>query len=197
MRHLGKSRRELFEAIDRPALKALPTSPFEFAEWKKARLNIDYHVVLDDHYYSAPYQLVHNELWIRATASIVEMFHRGNRVASHRRSYIKYKATTLPWAAKLGPHCAELVRAILESKTHPELGYRAALGIIRFEKKYGTLRVEKACAKAIAIQSPSYRTVRNILDNGVEDTPIPGLQTPTDPQKPKSVENIRGPHYFH
>lgn len=216
MRHLGKSRRELFETIDRPALKQLPRTPFELAEWKKARLNIDYHAVLDDHYYSAPSQLVQQELWIRATSSVVEIFHRGTRVCSHPRSYIKYKSTTTPehmpsehrahaewtpsrivgWGAKFGPHCGELVRQVLASKAHPELGYRAALGIVRMEKKYGALRLEKACRKALDLKSPSYRTVQSILVNGAEDIPIPGTEAPTPPTILKSVENIRGSQYF-
>jgi len=216
MRHLKKSRKELFDTIDRPALNALPTAPYELADWKKARLNIDYHVTFDDHYYSAPYQLVHAELWLRSTLHTIEIFHRGTRVASHLRSYIKHKATTLrdhmppahrahaewtpsriiSWAAKFGPDCSRLVSAILESKAHPELGYRAALGIIRMESKYGATRLEKACTKALLLRSPSYRTVKTILVNGAEDIPIPGSGDPLTTIVPKSAENIRGPHYF-
>lgn len=215
MRHLGKSRRELFLTIDGPALKALPTKAFELAEWKKVRLNIDYHAELSDHYYSAPYQLVRQELWLRATASVVEIFHRGNRVASHPRSYLKYKSSTEPehmpsshrahaewtpsriigWAKKFGPACGQLVTKIIETKKHPELGYRSALGVVRLEKKYGTGRLEKACAKALALASPHYRTVKTILSNSAEDTPLPGSDAPESPSL-KSAENIRGPHYF-
>ena len=215
MRHLGKSRRELFLAIDKPAHKPLPQKVFELAEWKKVRLNIDYHVVLDDHYYSAPFQLVHAELWLRATASAVELFHRGTRVASHVRSYLRYKNTTLlehmppahrhhaewtpsriiGWAQKFGPACGELVSQIIASKTHPELGYRAALGIVRMERKYGVTRLEKACTKALALNSASYRTVKTILVNAAEDIPMPGTEAPNVTIL-KSAENIRGPHYF-
>jgi transposase len=217
MKHVKKSRRELYEEMDRPALKPLPLKNFELAIWKKARLNIDYHLAFDDHYYSAPFQLVHAELWIRATVSTIEIFHRGARVASHLRSYIKYKATTVPehmpkahqahaewtpsriigWAEKFGPLCAQLVSAILESKNHPELGYRAALGVVRMEKKFGPARLEKACGKALALRSPSYRTVHTILSNHAEDIPIPGQESISKIPPPKnSTDNLRGPHYF-
>jgi transposase len=217
MRHLKKSRRELFLELDRPALKKLPAKAYELALWQKVRLNIDYHVEVDQHYYSAPYGLVQVELWTRITGSTVEIFHRGNRVASHLRSYVKYKNTTLPehmppshqahaqwtpsriikWAQNFGPACAEVVARILESKSHPELGYRSALGLIRFEKKYSAIRLERACSKALAMKSPHYQTVKTILKNFAEDIPLPGHAPAPTPIVPKaSDKNIRGKLYF-
>jgi transposase len=85
-RHLGASRRHLFTQLDRPALKPLPVAPYVYAEWKKCRAGLDYHVAIDKHYYSVPYQLLKKELWARITARTVEVFHAGQRVASHVRT---------------------------------------------------------------------------------------------------------------
>ena len=215
MRHLGKSRRELWELYDRPNLKPLPQKRYEFADWKKVRLNIDYHIEFEHHYYSAPYQLVEEKMWLRATAQTIEIFHKGNRVASHLRSFIHYKATTershMPpshqhhsewsparitaWAAKTGPSCALLVEKIIQSKKHPELGFRSALGVIRLSKRFGEARTEKACKKALAIESPAYRTVQSMLKNNAEEEEV--NDTPTKTTLPCSPENLRGPKYFH
>ncbi len=212
MRHIGKSRREMWEIYDRPNLKSLPEKRYEFAEWKKVRLNIDYHIEFEHHYYSAPYQLVREEMWLRVTAQAIEIFHKGSRVASHLRSFILYKPTTekahMPpshqhhsewspsritaWAAKTGPSCALLVEKILESKKHPELGYRSALGVIRLSSRFGEARTEKACKKALAIESPAYRTVQTMLKNNAEE-----IEPPTEEALPFSPENLRGPKYFH
>jgi transposase len=217
MRHMKKSRFELYCEIDRPALKKLPAHAFELALWKKARLNIDYHLTFEDHYYSAPFTLVHKELWIRATDSILEIFHQNTRVASHQRSYIKFKATTLPehmpkahqqyaewtpsriigWAQKFGPHCAKLVSEILDSKAHPELGYRAALGIVRLQTKFGAERLNKACSKALQMGSPCYQSVQSILKNNAENSELPGqIPIPITPAPKNSAQNLRGANYF-
>jgi transposase len=213
MRHIGKSRKEMWEIYDRPNLKPLPEKRYEFAEWKKVRLNIDYHIEFEHHYYSAPYQLVREEMWLRVTAQTIEIFHKGNRVASHLRSFILYKSTTekahMPpshqnhsewspsritaWAAKTGPSCALLVQKILESKKHPELGYRAALGVIRLASRFGEVRTEKACKKALTIESPAYRTVQTMLKNNAEELDEDSTQSAL----PVSPENLRGQKYFH
>jgi transposase len=216
MRHFGKSRRELWELYDRPNLKPLPARPYEFATWKMVRLNIDYHIEFERHYYSAPYRLVREELWVRSTAQTVEIFHKGVRVASHVRSFIPYKATTdashmppghqrhvewtpsriIQWAAKTGPGCSALVSAILKSKKHPELGYRSALGVIRLGNRFTPARLEKACQKALLMNSPSYRTVQSMLKNRAEEEPLPDTAA-SSPAVPVSAENLRGPAYYH
>lgn len=213
MRHFGKSRRELWELYDRPHLKELPITRYEYASWKRATLNIDYHVVFEQHYYSAPFRLVREEVWLRATAQTVEIFHKGKRVASHLRSFIPHKSTTdsahmpeshrhhtewspsriIQWAGKNGKNCSELVKKILESKKHPELGYRAALGVIRLGNKFGADRLDKACLKALSIDSPAYRTVQSILKNRTEEEAAEELETTL----PVSPENLRGPKYYH
>lgn len=153
---LDTNRRDLFEALDKPALKPLPTDRYEYAEWKRSRVNIDYHIEVDSHYYSVPYQLIHKEVEVRLNPSAVEVIINGRRVASHRRSYKKGGFTTvlehrpkshqkhlewtpsriIRWAEGIGPSTAQVVKTIMESKPHPEQGYRSCLGILRLGKRY-------------------------------------------------------------
>ena len=182
-RKMPGSRAELYQTIDKPALQPLPAAPFVFAEWKKARVNLDYHVELEGHYYSTPYQLVGKEVEIHYTASTVEILHRGKRVASHARSSKAHTHSTLPehrpkshqqylewtptrmieWAGKAGPFTARLVEAMLAEKPHPEMGYRSALGVISLSRKYGPERVEAACTRAVRLKIHRYQSVKSIL----------------------------------
>jgi transposase len=212
---LDTTRRELFETIDKPALKPLPPSRFEFAEWSSPKVHIDYHVEVDKHYYSVPYKLVHKRMEARRTATTVEVFFKGRRVASHKRSYVKGGYTTLPehmpeshrryqewtperirqWASKTGPATAQLADKIMASKRHPEQGFRACLGLLRLGKKYGDGRLEAACARALAIGSHSYKSVKSILKNGLDRQAVL-----SDVGRKKTVpvthENLRGPEYY-
>jgi transposase len=168
MRRYGASRQELFERLDRPALRPLPAEPFVYAEWKLARVNVDYHVELHRHYYSVPYPLVHERVDVRATATTVEVFHRGQRVAAHVRDDTPGRHTTDPahmpkahqrhlewspsrlitWGRTIGPDTAALVEAILADRPHPEQGYRSCLGLLRLGRRYGDVRLEQACTRA-------------------------------------------------
>jgi hypothetical protein len=241
MRHVKKSRREIWESLDRCALQPLPLTRYEFAEWKRHRVNIDYHVEVDEHYYSAPYRLTRQEVWTRAALQVVEVFHRGKRVGSHLRSTLKWKYTTEPahrpaahrehaewtpsrlitWAQGIGPEVGRLIQTLIESKPHPEQGYRPALGVIRLEKTFGRERLSQACTRALEIRSPSYRTVSTMLKNQMESAPMlghlpsapVGIAVATDPvmapsqaQAPTqaefewekaSRENVRGSGYYH
>ena len=216
MRHYGgASRRDLFERLDRPALRPLPAVPFEYAEWKWVRVNLDYHVEIDHHYYSVPHPLLHERLEARITATGVELFHHGQRVAAHARSFVRGKPTTCPahmpkahqahaewqpsrfirWAATIGPQTAALVAAILADRPHPEQGYRSCLGILRLAKRYDPARLEAACARALAAGARSYRHVDAILKRGLERA-----AAAADPvAAPVTVphENIRGRDYYH
>jgi transposase len=214
----GTTRRELYESIDRPVLRPLPATRFEPFDWSRPKLNIDHHVLVAEHYYSAPYTLIGERLDARLTGATVELFDKGRRVASHARSYVKWEYSTLDehrpsshrahlewtperitgWASKTGPKAADLVERILASKRHPEQGYRACLGVMRLGKKYGDERLEAACARAVALASPSYRTVRSILESGADRLPLPGdaRQQPAQLSLPRH-ENIRGPGYYH
>lgn len=216
MRRYQASRRELFERLDRPALRSLPAEPFVYGEWKLARVNIDYHVDLDGHYYSVPHPLVHERVDIRRTATTVEIFHCGQRVAAHLRSHVRGAHTTEPahmptshqqhrewspsrlvaWAETVGPQTAALVTAILASRPHPEQGYRSCLGILRLARRDGAGRLEAACARALAVGARSYRHVDAILKHGLDRCPLPETE-PASTARPVVHDQLRGPTYYH
>jgi len=212
---LDTTRRALFESLDKPALKALPEHPFEYAEWEKARVNIDYHIEVDRYYYSVPYQLVKEQVDVRITAATIEVLFKNRRVASHARSYRKGAFTTLrehmpkahqkylewtpsriiTWAGKNGPQTRELITHILESRPHPEQGFRSCLGIMRLAKRYSPERLEAACKRAILIRGYSYKSVESILKNGLDKQPLLFGQTQKR-RKPVNHPNIRGKQYY-
>jgi transposase len=214
MRLYGASRRELFEKLDQPALRPLPSQPFIYAEWKRVRVNIDYHVEVDHHFYSAPHELIHEQLEARFTATTVELFRSGVRVASHARSYVRGKHTAqaehMPkahqkhlewtpsrithWAGTIGPQTKDLVASILADRPHPEMGYRSCLGILRLAKQYGNERLEAAAARAVAVRARSYRHVESILKNGLDRLALPAPSTTTAPAV--QHENVRGRDYY-
>jgi transposase len=214
MRHYRASRRELFEQLDRPALTPLPEKRFEHAAWKFVRPNIDYHVELAGHYYSVPFTLRHERLDLCHTATTVEVFHKGRRVASHRRSHLRGRHTTVPehmpkshqahlewsperisrWAQSIGPSTRQLVEAIFADRPHPEQGYRSCLGILRLAKRYGDPRLEAACQRALAVAARSYRHVESILKHGLDRLPA----TAEAPREalPATHANLRGRDYY-
>ncbi len=215
MRLYRASRRELFERLDQPALRSLPAEPFIYGEWKiDARVNIDYHIELDGHYYSLPYPLVHELVDARLTATTVEIFHRGQRVAAHLRSAVRGTHTTDPahmpkahqrhlewtpariitWARTIGPETAALVEAILADRPHPEQGYRSCLGILRLAKRDGDARLEAACARAVAVGARSYRHVDSILKHGLDRLALPAA--PPQLTLIPAHEYLRGPQYY-
>ncbi len=211
---LPGSRKTLFEQLDRPAMKPLPAEPYVYAEWRKARVHIDYHLEVDAHHYSVPYPLVKQTLEVRLSAHTVEIYQRGQRVASHPRSYLKGRHTTLPehmpeahrayaqwtpqrlihWAEKTGSATTAVVTAILRSRRHPQQGFRSCLGILRLAKSYGDGRLEAACQRAHALQAYSYKSIASILKNNLDQRPLP---EPTSPTPPLTHSNIRGAHYYH
>jgi transposase len=209
----GQSRRQLCERFDRPALRPLPTTRYEHADWRQARVNIDYHIAVDHHCYSVPHQLVHEQVDLRVTATLVDVLLRGSRVYLHRRSFVVGGFTTIDehmpkahrahrewspsrlirWGATVGPQTAALVSAILESRRHPEQGYRSCLGLLRLSKRYPADRLEAACARALLAGARSYRHVDNILKHGLDRTP-----TPTEPVTLALPlhENVRGADFY-
>jgi len=210
----GLSRRDLFERFDRPALRPLPAERFVYTEWCQARVNIDYHVAVERHYYSVPYRLVHQTVDLRLSATTVEVFQRGTRIWVHRRSAHGGGYTTVPehmphahrahaewspsrlirWGATVGPQTATLVEQILASRPHPEQGYRSCLGLLRLAKQYGPERVEAASARAVAIGARSYRHVEAILKHGLDRLP---LEADPSPSQARVVHvNVRGPAYY-
>jgi transposase len=212
-RHLGASRRSLFEQVERSALKVLPAEDYVFAYWKQCRAGIDYHVEIDKHYYSVPYTLIRQELWASYTATTVEVFHRGKRVAVHRRGAPNRGHTTLPehmpsshrryadWtperikreAAEIGPNAAALVDIILREKRHPEQGYRSCRGIVKLVGRFPRERVEAACERALVIGTRSFSSVKSILD-----TKLDRKRPEKAAEGPAIVhDNIRGPTFYH
>jgi len=212
MQHLERSRRELFEELDGPALKPLPERPYEFATWKKARVNIDYHIEFEKHYYSVPYILIRKEVYVRATQSTIEVFHNNRRVASHRRVKFPGRHTTVSehmppahqkylewsperltcWTQTIGPHTTQLVQAILDSRPHPEQAYRSCLGLLRLGSRYGQERLEAACRRALPAGIHSYKGVKNILDAKLDQVE---LEEPSN-IVPDTHANIRGQAYY-
>lgn len=211
---LEGTRRALFEALDHPAMRPLPADRYELATWKTAKVNIDYHVDVDRHYYSVPYQLVGYRVDVRVSEHAVEAFFQSKRVASHRRSAVRGGFSTqdahmperhrahlawtperlITWAQRIGPATAELVEAIMDSRPHPEMGYRSCLGIMRLAGRYPQPRFEAACRRALAIGARSYRSVESILAHGLEHAPLPGAETPDQP--PREHHQLRGPAYY-
>ena len=212
-RHLGTSRRQLFEDLDKPALKPLPQAPYEYAEWQERKVGLDYHVEIDKHYYSVPYQLLRQKVWARITAKTVEIFHTSQRVAVHVRTSANRQHTTIrehmpdshrryaDWtpekiklqAERIGPNTAILAEVILRERTHPEQGFRSCLGILRLAKTHGRDALEAACLRALEINARSYKSVNSILKNNLHrKRPEPATDGPAI-----SHPNIRGAGYFH
>lgn len=211
MKHLEKSRKQLFEELDRPALRPLPDRPYEYATWKMARVNIDYHVEFEKHFYSVPYELIHEEVRIRASERMIEIFHKSkpDRVAIHPRSHVpgRYSTQTahmplkhqkagewtperlLRWAEDIGPHTRQMIQAILKSRRHPEQAFRSCLGILRLSNQYIRTQLETACQIAREAKTLNYQGVKAVLEL---------LPPTTQSEKPTLPphENIRGNSYY-
>ena len=213
IRRLGVTRRQLLEQIDRPALKSLPSEPYEFSEWRTCRVGIDYHIEVAAHYYSVPHRFARAEVDVRLTARTVEIFLKGERIAAHMRMSGNHKHTTVAehmpsshrryagWtieriradARLIGPATAALCELILEQRPHPEQGFRACLGIVRLAGPHGAERLEAAAERAIDIGARTYGSVKSILDNHLDRRPAPKRATDGT-----SIlhSNIRGPRYY-
>ena len=209
LQRLPYSRRELFERLDRPAMQPLPARPYEYAEWRYVKPGIDYHVEVERRFYSVPHTLAGQRLEARITATGVELFHRGRRVAVHPRhgsgahstlaehmpkAHRKHQQWTpgrfLNWARTIGPATLAVTRGQLEDRPHPEHGYRACLGLRHLARHYGTARLEAACRRARAIGSPSYRSIASILKAGLDRSALE--DAPETPALPAHA-NVRGP----
>lgn len=198
--------------MEKPVLKSLPSQPYEFALWKHARVNIDYHVEYNENYYSVPYQLIKEKVELRITANVIEVLHKGHRVASHQvshkqrhyvtddghrpeahRKYLEWTPERLiHWAESIGPNTANLIKAIFDSKLHPEQGFRFCLGIMRLGKSYSVERMEAATGRALACRAISYSSIKSILKKGLDQIPLPVQDTSV----PISHVNIRGAKYY-
>ena len=211
---LPGSRKSAFESLDRPALGPLPSKAYQFAEWKKATVNVDYHIEVHRHYYSVPHTLIKKKIDVRITNNTIECFYKNKRVASHIRSRHKGRHSTLKehmpkshqkwaqwtpdrfirWAGKIGVHTQKLIENVLNSRAHPQQGFRTCLGILRLAKSYGNDRLEAACRRAVSIGGTSYRSVESILKHNLDQKPLPDQSSKTPPIE---HNNIRGARYYH
>jgi transposase len=213
MRKLGVSRRELFENIERAALRSLPDADWEFAEWKRARVNLDYHIEAHDFFYSVPHALIRVEVDVRVTARMIEIFHRGQRVGVHERRYLGRRHGTDPdhmpsshrryaewtpdrfrrWAAKIGPSTEGLITAVLASRPHPEQGFRTCLGILKLYRGVDADRVEAVSARAVEIGGLTCKSVASLLAQRHDKS------TSKDSGQATLFDhaNLRGPGYYH
>ena len=214
MRRIGKSRNELLETLDRQALNALPATPYSYAQWKRARVAPDYHIEIAGHYYSVPSKLIREIVEACITSATVEIFHKGERVASHAFSAVRNRHTTttehMPsahrryaqWtpakmmseAAKVGPATVALFEAIMKAKPHPEQGFRSCLGIVGLARSYGVTRLEAAARRGNDIGATSYGSIASILKHGLDKA---FATEPAPDAPPIRHGNIRGSGYFH
>ena len=210
---LAGSRRSLFETLDRPALRPLPPMRYELAEWRTAKVNIDYHIAVDGHFYSVPYGLVRATVRVRLTTSMIEILHEGKRVATHPRSAHRGRFTTeaahrpkshqahlewtpsrlVHWGTSIGPSTGVLVTSILDRWPHPEQGYRACLGLLSLRKRYTDARLEAACARALTTGATSYKSVKSILAAGLDQV---APEEPPALRLPATHAHIRGADYY-
>jgi len=212
---IAGTRRQLFETLDRPALKPLPATRYEIAEWSRPKVNIDYHIEVDGHFYSVPFSLIHHHVDVRRTSTTVEVLFKGTRVWTHVRSYGPGFTTVrehMPkahqeylewsperirrWATEIGPSTARVCSRIIELRPHPEHGFRACLGILRLGKEYSPERLEAACVRADALGAYGYRHVKSILKSGMDRQPLPPKAEGREATTPIVHDNIRGPDYY-
>ena len=215
MKGYDASRTELFAAIDRPTLKPLPDEPYAFAVWKRCRVAPDYHVEVDGHWYSAPFRLIKELVDVRVADKTVEIFLKGQRVASHARAPNRRGHTTIAehmpsahrrhaawtparivaYAEKIGPSTAALCEAIMIARPHPEQGFRTCLGILALTRIYGQARVDAACRRGVSIKARSVASIRSILKNGLDRAFLDEAERSN--RQPLRHGNIRGRGYFH
>lgn len=209
------SRKALFETIDKPTLKALPSEKYAYCDWQKAKISIDYHFVFDDHYYSVHYQYIHKEVQIRATDKTVECFYQGKRLDTHLRNYVKYKHSTIKehmppshvahlewtpdrikrWAKKIGIHTEKFIEHMINVRAFPQQAFRACLGVLRLGTRYGEQRLENACVIGLSNGFTRYKQIENLLKNKLDSAAQLPSSTQTTPVI-SAHSNIRGPEYY-
>lgn len=214
MRGWGRSRQELFLALDQPALRPLPEEPYdERTVLVQATVGIDYHVGFDKNFYSVPYTLLRQPVMVRATERTVELFHKGVRVASHPRVVGVNRYATIPdhrppahraylewtpdrlhrWAASIGPATADLIQRRLTMRAYPEQSFRACLGILGLAKRYGPERLEAACRRALVSGLHQYRGIKSILEHAADRLDPEPASSPTHGP---AHAHVRGATYY-
>ena len=213
---LPGSRLSAFESLDQPVLKPLPEQPYEYVTWKKAKAGIDYHIEVDQHFYSVPHPLVGKKLEVRISDTLVEVLHRGKRVASHvkasrggfttlsehmpkrHQQHLEWSPERfIRWGQSIGPCTAQVIDHVLQGRPHAEQGYRACLGLLNHARRYSKKRLEAACERALAIHSPNYRSITSILKKGLDQQPLESTQDNETENILPEHHNVRGPDYYH
>ena len=213
MRQYDKSRRELFIEVEKHRLAPLPSQRFSIGYWSKAKVHIDYHVAVEKSYYSVPYTLIGKQVDIKYTAHQVTVYHEGDAVAHHLRTLKQGQHVTDPthmphehrfyqewsperirsWGAKIGPNTARLMEVIMQSRRQPEHGFRSCLGVIRLARSFTPERLERASGKALEQHLTTYKSIRSMLENGLDNVTLFEAQ---DPSPAISHQNIRGGGYY-
>jgi transposase len=213
MKGPNSSRRELFEEIDRPAMRVLDVPRYQFARWKRAKVAPDYCVEFEGHRYSVPFTLVGRHVEVRANLNTVEIFCDSLRVCGHPRSisrrgftiekahmpvahreYAEWTPERLgSWAAHTGPSTQEYVRRMMASRLHPQQAFRSCMGILSLSRSFTPERLEAACARALRFGGQGYRNVKTILEKGLDQE--------ESSAQPILVEvgvhaNVRGAEYY-
>lgn len=212
IKHLGKSRRQLYDALDKPALQTLPSQSYTYREFKLCRVNIDYHIQLEKCFYSVPYQLAGKEVEARYSDYTVEVFYQNKRVAVHNRSYRPGAYSTkedhmasahkvyaewtpsrmINWSKNYGEYTQELIKAILESRPYPEQGFRSCMGVLNHAKDIDSAIVEQVSKKMIGLHTYTATSFKSILKNKTYTK-----QKPTVAITPDSHHiNVRGEDYY-
>lgn len=214
MHGYGLSRHAMFEQVDKPALRSLPVQEFVLGQWKRAKVNLDYHIEVEGHYYSVPYRFVHSPVEVKVSEHLVEIFHEHHRIAAHQRSRLRYRHTTLPahmppahwaykaqskagflaWAERIGTQTTAQVQAIFETKAHEEQAFRTLKGLQRLAGQYGNDRLEAACHTANVLGMVGLKRLRSLLEHCLEQTPV-CAQIPST--TPVEHTNLRGSQYYH
>lgn len=208
---LPGSRKSTFEMLEKAALGPLPRTPYEMGVWKMAAVHVDYHVEVDRHYYSVPYTLLHQSVRVRSGENTIEIFFRGERVASHLRSRVGGAHTTCPehmppshqfyrewsperfvqWAEKIGPSVRTMIQRQFLRKSYPEQAFRRCLGILNLARSSSPERLDAACKKALSLDQYTYRALSILLEN-LPEAPV----EPGEERSAPSHDNVRGAEYY-
>lgn len=208
------SRYQQFIDIEKNNLLPLPKKSYEFAKLKYQTIPKDYHIYLENHYYSVPYTYVREKVLCRYTKNTVEIFQDTQRIASHVRSYEKDGKTTLKshmppnhqayqdwtpqifldWANNTGSGVLNVAKFIVNNKPHAAHCSKFHFGLKKLCKRFGTKRLERACRRAMVLECVNFKSIRSILENGLDQTSH--VQLVKVPDNPSNHDNIRGIEYY-
>jgi transposase len=213
-KQLKGSRKEWFEALDKPTLSPLPKQAYQYTDIKTVKVNIDYHIQYDQHIYSVPHQLVGEKLELHAKDQLIEIYFRNQRVTSHVRQYRPGTTTVaehmpiqhqkhhqwsagrlMNWAKDMGDEVLLWVKTQIDNKQHEQQAYRVCLGLLNLSRQYPVSRLNKACAIANQKQLYRLKQIKSILQSN-QDQLLAETKEQL-PLLPQSHENIRGPKSFH